>query len=538
MTDLKLSSWPFKEAQKLTKRFPRPPERPVRFETGFGPSGMPHIGTFAEIARTTWVRHALEHMTGWPTELIAFSDDMDGLRKVPLNLPQREMLTEHLGKPLCRIPDPFGERDSYSGYMNNKLKEFLDRYQFDYTFRNSYEAYTRGDFNEGLSIILQKVDAVKDVILPTMSKEKQRDWSPFFPICEACGRINSTRVTGYHPRSDTIDYACDREDGALKSCGHRGGTSIHDGHVKVGWKIDWALRWYSYDIDYEMYGKDLIDSARLSGRIVRLMGKQPPAGLFYELFLDEMGRKISKSVGKGLTVDTWMTYAPLESLLFYIFQNPKQAKRLFWGIVPKSVDDYLAGLNSYPDLDAGQQVNSAIWHLFDRGRQVPEYRAKINFSLINNLISAVGADDIELILEYLKRYDSQVKAYDAIVRDLVHKAMNYYRDFILPHKQYRTPNPQEAALLSRLRQTLAASASTDENELQSMPFEVARASGTPPKEFFQLFYETVFGQERGPRFGTFVLLVGKQKAVSMLDGVCGESTDGSCRNAGEKESRQ
>lgn len=331
----KMKSWPFKEARQLKKRFKEAPGGRVKFETGFGPSGLPHIGTFAEVARTTWVQHAFRALTGLPTELIAFSDDMDGLRKVPPGMPNQEMLVEHLGKPLCHIPDPFDECESYSAYMNLQLKKFLNSYQFSYHFQSSNEAYTRGDFNEGLSLILQNVEAIRSVILPTIGEEKRGNWSPFFPICEKCGSINNTRVTGYHPLDNTIDYVCDHSDGLVKCCGHKGSTSIHNGHVKVGWKVDWALRWYSYDINYEMYGKDLIDSAKLSGKITRIMGKQPPAGFFYELFLDEEGKKISKSKGKGLTIDTWTHYAPLESLLYFLFQNPKQAKRLFWGVVPK-----------------------------------------------------------------------------------------------------------------------------------------------------------------------------------------------------------
>ncbi len=520
MTKSTYKLWPFKEAQKLRKRFPAdapPPEVPIRFETGFGPSGMPHIGTFAEVARTTWVRHAFEFITGWPTQLIAFSDDMDGLRKVPLNMPQPEMLAENLGKPLCRIPDPFGECESYSAHMNNKLKAFLDRYQFEYTFQSSHEAYTRGDFNEGLAVLLKKVDAVKGIILPTMSEAKGENWSPFFPICEKCGRIYSTRVTAYNSDDNTIDYVCDRQDGPSKTCGHKGTTSIFDGKVKVGWKIDWALRWYSYDIGYEMYGKDLIESAKLSGKLTRLMGKQPPTGLFYELFLDEDGRKISKSVGKGLTIDTWMSYASLESLLYYIFQNPKQAKRLYWGIVPKSVDDFLTGLGNYEALDGEKQPNTTIWHLFNKGANVPSYQSPINFSLINNLISAVGADDINLIREYLKRYDPSMDNDAPIIADLVTKAMNYYRDIILPDKNYRIPSDEEKERLKRLKDELAAYSGDDENELQSIPFNVARFFDVPPKEIFKTFYEVLFGQERGPRFGTFVQLVGKDKAMSLLD---------------------
>ncbi|GAK57873.1 lysyl-tRNA synthetase [Candidatus Vecturithrix granuli] len=509
-------SWPFQEAQKLQKRFKQPPTTPVRFETGFGPSGLPHIGTFAEVVRTTWVRHAFELFTGWPTELVAFSDDMDGLRKVPINMPNKEMLTENLGKPLCHIPDPFGECESYSAYMNNKLKEFLDAYHFEYHFQSSQEAYTRGDFNEGLSVILQKVDEINTLILPTMSAEKQQGWSPFFPICEQCGRIYSTRVIRYHPEDNTIDYACDRAEGLVKSCGHKGNVSVHNGHVKVGWKVDWALRWYSYEIGYEMYGKDLIESANLSGKITRIMGKQPPTGYFYELFLDEEGKKISKSVGKGLTIDTWVNYAPLESLLYYLFQNPRQAKRLYWGIVPKSVDEYLADLQAYPSLPAQKQPDAAAWQIFNKGANVPQYELSINFSLINNLISAVGTDDNEVILEYLKRYDPAADKYTDILRDLVHKGMNYYRDFILPNKHFRTPTNEERAMLQQVREKLVLYAGDNEDVLQSIPFEVAKANSVAPGDLFKMFYEVVLGQERGPRFGTFVRLVGKDRALTLL----------------------
>jgi lysyl-tRNA synthetase class 1 len=406
--------------------------------------------------------------------------------------------------------------------MNNKLNQFLDRYGFDYTFQSSQAAYHRGDFNEGLGVIMRNVEAIKAIILPTMGKEKRRDWSPFFPICERCGRIYSTRVTAYDIRHNAIEYSCTREEGLVKCCGHRGKTSIFDGRVKVGWKIDWALRWYAYDIGYEMYGKDLIDSAKLSGKILRLMGKQPPAGLFYELFLDDQGRKISKSIGRGLTIETWMNYAPLESLLFYIFQNPKQARRLFWGIVPKSVDDYLAGLAHFAHVADEHKPDSAIWHLFNRGSAVPTYRSTINYSLINNLIAAVGADDRDLILEYLKRYDACVEKDRPIVEDLVDKAMNYYRDFILPHKHHRPPTAEEKSMLCQLRDELARYSGDDEKEIQTLPFTVARNFDQAPQDFFKMFYEVVFGQARGPRFGTFVQLVGKAKALALLDAATGK----------------
>jgi lysyl-tRNA synthetase class 1 len=398
----------------------------------------------------------------------------------------------------------------------------LNAYNFNYQFQSSYEAYQRGDFNEGLSVILQKVEEVKAIILPTLSEEKRVNWSPFFPICENCGRIYSTRVVGYHPEDDTIDYLCDRQEGQVKCCGHQDNTSVHDGKVKVGWKVDWALRWYSYDIAYEMYGKDLIESAKLSGKIERLMGKKPPAGFFYELFLDEEGRKISKSVGKGLTIDTWVNYAPLESLLYYLFQSPTQAKRLFWGSVPKSVDDYLTGLKNYSALSSDKQPNSVLWHIFSKGSNVPDYEASINFSLINNLIPAVGKDDKELMMEYLKRYDPAAEKYSDILGDLIKKAMSYYRDFILPNKQYRIPDENEALILQNICDTLIDYEGEDENELQAIPFSVAKKFDVPPKDLFKMFYEVVLGQERGPRFGTFVRLIGKENVLTLLKQTIGK----------------
>jgi lysyl-tRNA synthetase, class I len=514
---LSSTSWPFKEAQKLHRRFPEQPSGPVRFETGFGPSGLPHIGTFAEVARTTWVRNAFAALTGWPTELIAFSDDMDGLRKVPLNIPNQEMLRGQIGKPLFRIPDPFGQYESYSAHMNQKLKEMLDAYQFDYRFQSSAEAYQRGDFNDGLSILLQKVEEVKAIILPTLGEEKREDWSPFFPICERCGRINSTRVTKYHLETNSIEYMCDRQEGFLQSCGYHGEVSIHNGNVKVGWKADWALRWYSYQISYEMYGSDLLESAKLSGKIERLLGEQPPDGFFYELFLDEDGRKISKSVGKGLTVESWVHYAPVESLLFYLFQNPGQAKRLFWGVVPKSVDDYLSALRLYPTLSSSKQLDSAIWHIFDKGMKVPEYNTSINFSLINNLISALGTEDESLVLEYLKRYDPPVERHLGMLEDLIRKAIHYFRDYVLPAKRYREPSEEDRKLLQRIHEHLFDAVDLSETELQAIPFDIAREAGISPQDFFRVFYEVILGQAHGPRFGTFARLLGKSKVLTLLD---------------------
>ena len=508
--------WPFKEAAKIAKRGPKD-GAPVLFQTGFGPSGLPHIGTFAEVARTTWVRQAFEHLTGQATRLLAFSDDMDGLRKVPLNLPNGEMLARHLGKPLHSIPDPFESNASFSGYMNDKLKEFLDRYGFDYEFQSSTKAYTRGDFDEGLVLLLERVEEVRSLILPTLREEKRAGWSPFFPNCPTCGSVYATKVRGYHPERQSLDFECGGDEDGVKGCGESGEISVLRGSVKAGWKVDWALRWFSYDVDYEMYGKDLIDSAKLSSQILRLLGKQPPVGFPYELFLDEEGKKISKSVGRGLTVDAWVQYAPIESLLYYIYQNPRRARRLYWDVVPRCVDDYLDSLRGYRKAKVEEQPEQDAWHIGNKGTSVPSYDSRVNFSAVNNLISALGADDSALLLDYLERYDQEARHYQSVVADLVEKGLNYYRDFVLSKKQYRSPSPEEGKLLGCIREALAASGATEEADLQAIPFDVARDAGIEPKDLFRSIYEILLGQERGPRFGSFVLLIGKDRVLEMLD---------------------
>ena len=511
------SAWPFKEAAQIVKHRKFSEDRPVLFETGFGPSGLPHIGTFAEVARTTWVQNAFEELTGSKTRLMTFSDDMDGLRKVPLNFPNEVMLTEHLGRPLCTIPDPFGESNSFSSYMNEKLKKFLDTYQFNYEFRSSSTSYRSGDFDEGLSILLEKVQEVRSIVAPTLGEEKRETWSPFLPICPACGSVYATRVTHYFPNRGEIGFICDGIVGDVAGCGEQGEISVFSGKAKVGWKMDWALRWYTYEVDYEMYGKDLIESAKLSGRIVRLMGKHPPLGMNYELFLDEDGKKISKSVGKGLTVDSWVEYAPIESLLFYIFQNPRRARRLYWDVVPKCVDDYLEALRNYPSIESEKLPEQAIWHIFGQGRSMPAYGAKVNFSMVGNLISALGADSAELLMDYLNRYDEKSGDYPLVIKSLIEKGMNYYRDFILPNKRYRVPTASEVEMLRQLMSELEEINLLEEEKLQSIPFEVARNNNADPKLFFQMFYEIVLGQERGPRFGSFVKMIGIEKTQQMIN---------------------
>ena len=515
-------SWPFAEATQIQQRRSRPGanDKPVLFQTGYGPSGLPHIGTFAEVARSSFVRTAYEKLTGEETRLQAFSDDMDGLVKIPGNIPNGEQaLRPHLGKPLSVIPDPFGCCDSFSGHNNNKLQQFLDAYGFNYEFKSSRQAYEDSEFDEGLVVLLQKVEEVLQVILPTLREENRDGWSPFFPICPECGSVYATRVTGYHPERESLSFTCDRQGDGFGGCGAEGELSIRGGNVKVGWKVDWALRWFTYDVDYEMSGKDLIDSVKLSSRIVRVMGKQPPATMIYELFLDEEGKKISKSVGKGLSVDHWVDFAPIESLLYYILQNPQRAKRLYWDVVPKAVDDYLEALRQWPDVEEEKREDTDVWHIYAGGKDVPTYDASVNFTVVNNLISALGTDDAGVLRDFLLRYDQEVSKYPDVLDDLVQKGLTYYREQVLPHKVYRDPSEAERGMFQQICDRLDASqidGDDAEKQLQGIPFDVAREVGVEPRELFTSFYEVVLGQERGPRFGTMVLLVGKERVLEML----------------------
>ena len=510
-------AWPNQEAERLQNRLRDTTPRTVTFETGFGASGLPHIGTFSEVARTTWVRKTFEKMTGCPTELIVFSDDMDGLKKVPLNMPNAEMLEQHVGKPVCAIPDPYGELESFSAYMNRRLKEFLSTYGFDYRFQSAYDAYNSGQFDPGLRRLIERVEDVRNVILPTLREETRGNWSPFFPICEKCGRVNSTRVAGYHADEAGVDYVCDVPTGGVPGCGHAGSVSILGGKAKVGWKVDWALRWFTYGIDYEMYGKDLIESAKLSIKILRILGGRPPQGLVFELFLDEHGKKISKSLGQGLTVESWIKYAPVESLLYYIYQNPKRAKRLFWDVVPRSVDEYLAALAAFPDLDEPVKQESAVLHIFEDPKKIPGYGSAATYSLIENLIDGLGTADTGLIRDFLERYDPAAAEHREIIEDLIKRAAAYYQDVILPEKKYKKPDENEKLLLGELKRDLLACPVSDENELQAIPFSVAQRMGIEPPALFRSFYKILLGQERGPRFGTLVKLLGRDRLIGMIE---------------------
>lgn len=499
-------SWDFEEARKLVKRFEKSgyPET-VLFETGYGPSGLPHIGTFGEVARTSMVRFAFRVLTNdeVPTRLLCFSDDMDGLRKVPGNVPNQEQMAKYLEMPLSRVPDPFSnEYESFAHHNNARLCVFLDRFGFDYEFASSTEYYMSGRFDDMLLRMLEVYDDVMAVILPTLGEERRATYSPFLPVCKRTGKVLQVPMIGRDPKKGTVTY----ED---PETGERVETGVTGGQVKCQWKADWALRWAALGVDYEMAGKDLIDSVTLSSRICRILGKPAPEGFNYELFLDESGQKISKSKGNGLTIDEWLTYAPTESISLFMYQKPKTAKRLYFDVIPRQVDEYYQHLAAYEKQESAKQVQNPVWHV--HSGHPPNVDMPVSFSMLLNLVSASNSLDKSILWGFISSYGSDLSPQTHPELDtLVGHAIRYFEDFVKPNKKFHLPEGKEREALEDLDQRLAAldPASTAE-EIQSEVFATGKHYGFENlREWFKLLYQTLLGQDQGPRFGSFVALYG------------------------------
>ncbi|HMK80688.1 MAG TPA: lysine--tRNA ligase [Xanthobacteraceae bacterium] len=528
------AAWPFEEARKLVARLERAPKDEVIFATGYGPSGLPHIGTFGEVARTTMVRHAFRVLTDdkIKTRLIAFSDDMDALRKVPDNVPNKEMLAAHLGKPLTRVPDPFShEYPSFGAANNARLRGFLDRFGFDYEFASSTDYYLAGRFDATLLKMLAAYDRVMQIILPTLGPERRATYSPFLPISPRTGRVLQVPMIARDVARGTVTYQ-DPE------TGERVETPVTGGRVKCQWKADWALRWVALGVDYEMAGKDLIDSVKLSGQICRALGAQPPEGFNYELFLDEHGQKISKSKGNGLTIDEWLRYASPESLSLFMYREPRAAKRLHFDVIPRHVDDYQQFLEAYQRQDLKQQLANPVWHIHAGDPPKPEIA--IPFSMLLTLVSASNAENAETLWGFIGRYRPGVTPQTHPKLDsLVGYAIQYFHDFVLPEKKFRRPSEVERAALLDLRDGLAQlPADAPAEEIQEVVYEVGRREpfldrtgktktrdGKPgvSLEWFNMLYQVLFGQEKGPRFGSFAAVYGLENTIAMIDGALARS---------------
>ena len=524
MTDLITAArvskaWPFQEAQRLLKRYPdgaKPDGSPVLFETGYGPSGLPHIGTFQEVLRTTLVRRAFEAMIGakpedGKTRLVAFSDDMDGLRKVPDNIANKDVLAANLGKPLTRIPDPFGTHESFAHHNNAMLREFLDRFGFEYEFMSASDRYNSGAFDDALRQVLRKNGAILDIMLPTLREERRKTYSPVLPISPTTGAVLQVPVEVVDAEAGTIRFT--DEDGSVVEQSALGGMS------KLQWKVDWAMRWYALGVDYEMYGKDLTDSGVQSGKIVQVLGGRKPEGLIYELFLDENGEKISKSKGNGLTIDEWLTYGSEESLGFYIFPNPKSAKQLHVGVIPRAVDDYWQFRERLAEQELDKQLGNPVWHLARANGGFEEAEAPgageslpVTYGLLLNLASVLGAEASEDALrDYLASYIGDGRITPEL-EVLIGTAVTYTRDYIVPTLSKRAPTANEADALRALDSYLAGAAEdTSAEDLQTQVYEIGKSEDygfASLRDWFKALYQTLLGSEQGPRMGSFIALYG------------------------------
>jgi len=507
----KTNAWPFVEAKKILrdKKISIGKKGKITLQTGYGPSGLPHIGTFGEVARTSMIVNALNHLTDIPKEIITFSDDMDGLRKIPDNVPNQELLNQYLHKPLTSVPDPFKKYNSFGEHNNEMLKNFLNQFEFQYNFKSSTVLYKSGFFNSTLQIVLEKYQDIMDIIIPTLGKERQKTYSPFLPICSETGIVLEIPVLEILKEKSKIIF---------DNNGKKLEVSILDGNCKLQWKVDWAMRWYALDVDFEMYGKDLIESAILSTKIIKLMGKNNPSGFAYELFLDEKGEKISKSKGNGITIDQWLKYASPESLSLFMYQNPKRAKKLYKEIVPKAVDEYLDFIEKGNNQNELQLLMNPVWHVHNG--KMPKEKIIMTFSMLLNLVEASNADTKELLWKFVKKYKKDISENEHPIFDnLISYAIKYFQDVIKQKKKYKKPNDSEKNVLKALINTLETC--NDEmtpEDIQTKIYSTGKENGYKEnlRDWFKLIYEVVFGDENGPRMGNFISFFGVNETKQLI----------------------
>ena len=506
------SSWPFVEVRKLLRERKDiiKGKNKITFQTGYGPSGLPHIGTFGEVARTSMMINALNHIEKIDYELITFSDDMDGLRKIPDNIPNDEILKKNLGKPLTNIPDPFGKYKSFGEHNNEMLKKFLTKFNFNFIFKSSTFNYKKGVFNNSLIRVSEKYDEIMNIILPTLREERRKTYSPFLPICPDTGKVLEIPM---------ISLDAKKGKAIFENNNKKFETSILDGNCKLQWKVDWAMRWFTFDVDFEMYGKDLTESAILSSKICKVLGKTPPNGFAYELFLDEKGEKISKSKGNGISIDQWLRYASPESLSLYMYPNPKRAKKLYSEVVPKTVDEYLSLIKKFPNQKKMDQVTNPVWHVHNGNP--PKEKIVMPFSMLLNLVGSSNASNKEILWKFINRFHKEIKPQDhPILDNLTEHAINYFKDKVEPNKKLKTPNDEEKISLKNLSKKLEEinQKSTPE-EIQTVIYSVGKENGYEKnlRDWFKLIYQVLFGEEDGPRMGFFASFFGIKETIKLIN---------------------
>lgn len=509
-------AWPFELARKILKRINNkvPDKGYVLFETGYGPSGLPHIGTYGEVVRTKMVQNAFKKLSDIPTKIFVVSDDMDGLRQIPTNIPNAQTLEAHLQEPLTSVPDPFGKCQSYGDYMNEQLKEFLDRFKFEYEFKSATDLYKSGKLDKFLLKAFTCYDQIMKIMLPTLREERQKTYSPFLPICPETNKVLYVPVVNRDTDKGELSYL---DEGTNKQVT----IPITGGSCKLQWKPDFGVRWAALNVDFEMYGKDHLANAPIYSKICRAVGGNPPEQFFYELFLDEHGKKISKSKGNGITIGEWLRYAPLETLAFYMYQSPRKAKKLYFDVIPKTIDEYIVFLGKFHKSTEKEKLENPVAHVHNF--KVPKYNLhNVTFNLLINLASACNPTDKSILLGFIAKYAPNFDAdKDKFLSFLASYAMKYYEDFVKPNKTYKTPSHSEKLLLRSLKKSLQAlSKDASAIDIQNTFYIIAQeANYDNMRDFFLMLYEVLLGQKEGPRFGSFVLLYGIDKTIELIDSV-------------------
>ena len=513
----KSNSWPFQEARRILKKINNqtPKKGYVLFETGYGPSGLPHIGTFGEVVRTCYVKKAFELLAPEiPTKLICISDDIDGLRKVPSNLPNQELIEKNLGKPLTIVPDPFETHESFGHHMNSRLRSFLDSFNFKYEFISATDKYKNGDFDATMLKVLDKYEEIMALMLPTLGAERQKTYSPFMPIDPETNIVIDKGVIGIDKEKGLVKYIDTK--GAEKE------ISVTGGNCKLQWKIDFGARWYSFGVDYEVYGKDHLPNEPIYRKVCQILGGKPPVNFTYEMFLSEDGAKISKSSGNGISVEDWLKYAPRESIALYMYQKPKTAKRLHFDVIPKAMDEYLAFVSNFSKQEAKQQIENPVFHV--HFSDVPEFDfSGLTYSLILNLASACNPDSDDILWGFVKKYQPKLnKENSPLLAIMINRAINYYNDFIKANKKYRKANDNEKQAILKLKaELLKIDENLEAKEIQNIVFAIGREFGyeNNMKDWFLALYQILLGQETGPRMGSFIALYGARNFVNIIDDV-------------------
>ena len=508
---LSSAAWPFIEAREIIKKRGKALEKKgyALFQTGYGPSGLPHIGTFGEVCRTTMVIQAFKKISDIPVKLFTFSDDMDGLRKVPENIPNNELLKNNLNRPLTSIPDPFKKFSSFGEYNNMMLRSFLDKFNFLYDFKSSTEMYKSGFFNNELINVLKNYESIMNVVIPTLGHERKKTYSPFLPICPRSGKVLEIPIIEIDEKKNEVTF---------DNYGEKLNTKVTDGNCKLQWKVDWAMRWSAFKVDFEMYGKDLIPSAELSGKICNILGTAPPNSFAYELFLDERGEKISKSKGNGITIEEWLKYASKESLALYMYQNPKRAKKLYPQVIPRAVDEYLSFLEKYQVQEIKEKLGNPVWHVHNGNP--PKEKNVISYGVLLNLVSASNAESEEVLWKFIKNYNPKIIQEDhPILQKLIKNTIQYFNDVVKPLKKFRKPNENEQLALLELIEVLKKLPDhSDSSQFQTEVFTVGKKYYSKDKlrDWFKAIYEIVFGDQQGPRMGSFISFFGRKETIKLL----------------------